>query len=356
MPHRLSLVRRTAELRRLYTRETDSTLLPTVTEGIRALSPDERGTISEVLDHGYETRLFGENPLPAPHQRLRDAVLPDATDAGQQQLEAGILFALGQIAPYHWPETEVVAPMPVCRIVRPHLGDQETVLHMNASAMTPMTAVLLPRLVDGRVHGLAGLRADLRRRHVQLLLADTDPTPRIGLAKTSFRQWAATLAFAEQMIAPEDLLILDDPMTAPEHASIRAGRVAGPVALASALLRRVRVLGDTFWLTVRADRPAGLRMDWAGGRTAVHVATALVHPLAGLAGDRFYVTRLDDGSVTIIITSACGEPTAKLTLHQALLTAPPPFTPVDVSAAWTGFKCVMAEPNPALPKRELAKR
>lgn len=354
MPHRLSLVRRTANLRRIYTGETDSTLLPIITQGLGTFSTDERATISEVLDHGYETRLLGENPFPAVDQRFRDALLADATDAVQQQLEAGILFALGQIAPYHWPKTDVLAPMPVCRVVRPIPAAGETVLHLQAGMLAPMMAVLAPHVVDGRLHGLAGLRATVHRRHVQLHLADGGPTRLVALSNKSFRQWAASLAFAAEVIGPGQLPVVDGRLTVKERHVIRAGRVPGPVALASALLRRLRVLGDTFWLTVRDDGPNGLRLDWAGGRSAAQVATALVHPLTGLAGERFYVTRVADGSVTIIVTGTSGEPTGKLTLHQVPLTATPPFTRVDVSAAWTEFKRVMTAPNPTRPSLELA--
>ncbi|GAA3436956.1 hypothetical protein [Kutzneria kofuensis] len=356
MPHRLSLVRRAANLRRSYTGETDSTLLPIITQGLGRLTADERGSIAEVLDHGYETRLLGENPFPAVDQRFRDVLLADATDAVQQQLEAGILFALGQIAPYHWPETEVVAPMPVCRIVRPVRGAGETILHLNAGILAPMMAVLVPRVVNGQVHGLAGLRATLHRRHVQLHLADGGSTSTVALSGKSFRQWAAALAFAEQVIGPEQPPVLDGRLTTAELDVIRAGRVPGPVALASALLRRLRVLGDTFWLTVRTDGPDGIRVDWAGGSSAAQVAAALVHPLTGLAGERFYVTRVADGSVTIIVTGTSGEPTAKLALHQSPLTATPPFTRVDVSTAWAEFRRVMEAPNPTHLDRVLATR
>ncbi|MFC0433365.1 hypothetical protein [Kutzneria buriramensis] len=351
MPHRLSLVRRAANLRQSYTGETDSTLLPAIVEGIQTLSPGERATLAEVLDHGYETRLLGENPFPTLDRRFRDVLVPDATDAVQQQLEAGILFALGQIAPYCWPESEVVAPMPVCRMVRPVRAVGETILHLSAATLAPMLAVLAPHVVDGQVRGLAGLRATLHRRHIQLHLADGGPTRTVSLSNTSYRQWVAALAFTEEVIGHGQLPAGACGVTAAERGAIRAGRVPSPVALASALLRRLRVLGDTFWLTVRHDGPDGMRLDWAGGRSAAQVAAALAHPLAGLAGERFYVTHVADGSVTMIMTGDCGEPTAKVTLHQAPLTMAPPFTRVDMSAAWTEFRRVMTAPHPELADR-----
>jgi hypothetical protein len=351
MPHRLSLVRKTANLRRRYTGETDSTLLPVVAQGIQTLSVDERATLHDILDHGYETRLLGEDPCPLVNQRFRDVLLTDTTDAVQQRLEAGILLALGQVAPYRWPATEVVAPMPVCRMVRPARGVEETMLHQQAATVAPMMAMLVPRIVDGRLHGLGGLRASMHRRHVQLHLADGGPTRKVGLAGTSFRQWVAALAFAKQVTGLGHVAAVDSRLTAAERDAIDAGRVPCPAALASALLRRLRILGDTFWLTVRGDGPDGLHLAWAGGRSTAQVAAALVHPLTGLAGERFFVTRVADGSVTIIITTAAGEPTAKVTLHQAPLTVAPPFTRVDVSTAWSAFRRVMEMPNPTLDDR-----
>jgi hypothetical protein len=348
MPHRLSLVRRTALLRRRYTGETDSTLLPAVTHGIQTLPPDERRLFHEILDAGYETRLLGEDPVPLANQRFRNVVLSDTSDPVQQQLEAGALFALGLIAPYTGPKTEVVAPMPVGRMFRPGRGVEGTALHLPASSLAPMMAMLIPRLVDGRLYGLAGLRATIHRRRIELHLADGDPTSTVVLAKTSFRLWAATLAFAREIVGREATTDLDSRLNAAEQALIDAGRVPGPAALGSALLRRLRILGDTFWLIIRDDGPDGIRLDWAGGATAEQVAAALVHPLAGLPGERFFVTRLADGCVTVIITTATGEPTAKVLLRQAPLTVPPPFVPVDASEAWTAFRRVLDVRTPTL--------
>jgi hypothetical protein len=353
MPHRLSLVRRTADLRRRYTGETDSSLLPVVVNGIQKLTADERTILHEILDSGYETRLLGEDPVPQASQRFQDTVLPDTSDPLQQQLEAGLVYALGLTAPYTWPETDVVATMPVGRMFRPGRGDTETTLHLPASSLAPMMALLVPRLVDGRLYGLAGLRATMHRRHVELHLADGGSTRTVALAKTSFRQWAATLAFAKQIAGLDALTDLDSSLNTAEQAVIGVGRVPGPAALGSALLRRLRLLGDTFWLTIRPDGPNGVRLDWAGGRSAVQVAAALVHPLAGLRGERFFVTRLADGSVTVIITTAAGEPTAKLLLRQAPLTESPPFIPMDASEAWSAFRRVMDMDKPTLEDRSV---
>jgi hypothetical protein len=350
MTHRLSLVRRLGELRRLYTGETDSTLWPAITTGIAPLTGQSRRTIFEVLDTGFETRLLGESSLPAVDDGIRRAVLSDATDPSQQQLEAAVLFALGRIAPYQWPEATVVAPMPVCAMVHADIKDTQPVLHLRASAAAPMLASLLPRVVDGRVHGVAGLRVRLRRRHVRLCLADGGESVSVGLANTSFRQWSAMLAFAGVLTGHEWPPAFEDPLGAPERAAIAVGRIPGPVWLASALFRRLRVLGTTVWLTVREDGPTGIRVEWAGGRTAAQVATALVHPLAGLPGELFTATRDAADSVTVTIWGTSDEPAATVVLRRSPLSAPVPFERIETADAWNAFNRVMALPNLASPR------
>lgn len=343
--HRLSLTRRVAELRRSYTGETDSTLLSTVTTGLRPLTVDDRVAIMDTLDGGFETRLLGENSRLPLEARIRRAVLADATDSAQQELEAGILFALGSIAPYQWPDTTVVAPMPACAMIRPLSDGTETVLHLRA-ASPPMIATLLPRVVDGTVHGLAGLRVRMRRRHVQLHLADSGSPGCVALSSTDFRRWSGILGFARVVTGHEWPVPFDVPLTDPERVAITAGRVPGPVPVASALLRRLRILGTTVWLTVQPDGPTGIHVHWSGGRTAAQVATALVHPLTGLPGNQFVVTREADGTITVTLLGTDGAATARIALYQAPLTTPPPFTRIDAKAAWAELNRVMALPHP----------
>lgn len=352
MPHRLSLFRRLCALRRIYTGETDSSLLPTVTAAMSTLSTSDRMAILTTLDSGFETRLLGENMLPPVEKHVRRAVLADTADLGQQQLDAAILFALGRIAPYQWPETDVVAPMPVCRIVRPVTADTpdttQMTLHLRPASTAPLCATLLPRVVDGTVHGLAGLRVSMHRRHVRFHLADSAPSVSVALAGTSAREWSAMLAFAHAVTGHEWPLVFDDPLTDPERAAIAAGRVPGPVAVASALLRRLRVLGDTFWLTVCAVGADGIRVEWAGGRSAAQVAAALVHPLAGLPGELFTATCGPAGSITVTVWGKAGEPTATVVLRQTPVTEPPPFTRIDAADAWAQFRRQMTVPHAQL--------
>lgn len=254
-----SPVRQAAELRRFCTGEVAGTPQSDIARRLRSLPPGERAALDDVLSRGHELGLLAEEPGPAVDPRLREVLLPDAVDVGQQQLEAGILFALGKVAPLHWPVTgEVYGRVPVCHVVRPMLATEATNLHLPAETLATMMTMLLPRVVDGSVRGLAGLRARVRRRAVHLHLAES-PAPGVVLSNTPLRHWAAALAFAEQVAGPTDPLA--DGLTAAERKVIEDGRVPGPLALASALLRRLRALGDTYWLTVRADGPTGIRVD-----------------------------------------------------------------------------------------------
>jgi hypothetical protein len=57
--HQLSLVRVLAELRRAYTGETDSTLMPATTDSTGQLAREDRDLVIETLGHNYVARLFG---------------------------------------------------------------------------------------------------------------------------------------------------------------------------------------------------------------------------------------------------------------------------------------------------------
>ncbi|QUQ66060.1 hypothetical protein [Kutzneria sp. CA-103260] len=345
-----SLVLQLRELRRSYTGETDSSLLPAVAAGLRTLPVGSREKTSKIMNSGFEARLLGENCDPPVTGRIRRAVLADAADSGQQQLEAGILYALGGIAPYQWPETKVVAPMPVCVAVRPAVEGGSITMHMRASAATPMITTLLPRVVDGTVRGLAGLRVRIHRRHVELYLADATGSGSVHLANMSVRQWAGMLGYARMLTGYRWPTYFDEPLTDPERAAITRGRVPGPGRLASALLRRLRIFGDTVWFTAQPSGLTDIHLTWAGGHTAPHVAVALVHPVAGLPGDRFIVTPAADGTITITSVEPSGASAARIVLCQSPLTAQPSFAPIDTRAAWAEFDRVMK-----LPAQELSK-
>src|SRR5882757_3310808 len=199
MPHRLSLVQRLSDLRRGYSGETDSTVVAAVVHAAKLLDASERQLLSDGLDRGYMRRLLGHDdvePLPAD---LRAAVLPEAGSARQCELEADILLAAGRAVAHLHPLPELakklsLKPGRMFRMVRSQ-GDG-LVLHLERAVLGPLLLELLPRITaDGSLAGVPGLRAILRRRHVELYLlyARTE----VSLANISYRQWMAALAFAE---------------------------------------------------------------------------------------------------------------------------------------------------------------
>jgi hypothetical protein len=171
------------------------------------------------------------------------------------------------------------------------------------------------------------------------------------LSNTDFRRWAAIRGYAGVLTGEPVPPHIEHPLTEPERAAIEAGRVPAPAALGSALFRRLRVLGDTSWLTVRRDGPTGIRVTWAGGRTAAEVAVGLVHPLAGLPGDRFLVVPAVDGAMTVTALDTTGAlADTTLVLRQAPLNAAAPERREDTTAAWTAFTRALAAPNPSRPR------
>lgn len=349
MPHRLSLLRRVGELRRTYTGEYDSTLWPTVATAMSALTTADRATIYDTLEGGFETRLLGETPDLAVTEPIRRAVLPDSTDITQQQLEAALLFALGQIAPYSRPTPALPGDKVDVPIVRPGVDDGQTAVHLPAVMAAPMVATVLPRVVGQSVQGVAGLRTQVCRRHVRLTLVDSAPLVSVAMSNTSFRQWTAIMAFARELTGHDWPTMFDTTLTEPERAAIAAGRIPGLVSLGSALFRRLRVLGTTSWLAVGLDGPRGIHMEWGGGRTAAQVAAALVHPLAGLPGRRFIATRRMN-RVVIAVSQARGEQAATVTLRQASVDASPPFRRMDATEAWAEFRHALALAHPGSPR------
>ena len=123
MPHRLSLVRRLADLRRLYTGETDSTVGPAMVHAAKLLDIGERRLLEHGLERHYVGRLLGDddaNPLPAD---LRAAVLSEAGSACQRELEADVLFAAGRAVAHLHPLPDLaqklsLQPGRVFRMVR----------------------------------------------------------------------------------------------------------------------------------------------------------------------------------------------------------------------------------------------
>jgi hypothetical protein len=350
VPHRLSLVRRLADLRRAYTGETDSSVHPAMSQACQQLGADERRLLAVACDRHFESRLLGADdadPLPP---EVRALVLPDATSPRQQELDAAILLAASRAASYlhPWPDVArwlTARPGRLVRMVRPQ--PSELFLHLEAAVLAPLMLELLPRITEtGTVAGLPGLRATLHRRHVELYMLGTEPTARVQLANVSYRAWSAALAFTEAAYPePNPLRWLGNdptPLTEPELTALATcSTEAAVTALASCLLRRLGLLAQAQQLNVSMPSPGLLRLRWCGQPTAAAVATKLVHPITGLPGDRFLVvpngknvaiTVLDE-SVTVELHP---EPASEFCL------APPVD---DVAGMWAAWDRVMCAPS-----------
>ena len=285
VPHRLSLVRRLAELRRLYTGETDSSLMPAVTGGMQQLDADDRLKITETLDNDYICRLLGENELPPPAARIRQALMPDAHCDAQRELELAIAVAASRIGDYVRlrPPANPVRPVRVFRMVRPQ---QDTlVLHLEAAALGPLLLEMVPRVTDGVLVGMPGLRARLCRRHIEVYLVDSDPAAVVSLANVSYRQWCAALAFAEAVDPDTEQWWLGNdpqPLTAHEvQALAEHDRAPGAARLTSAVLRRGRLFTGESWITFRRNGCGDVCLEWTDNPSLPWVAAKLLHPVFG---------------------------------------------------------------------------
>ena len=335
MYRRPTLAKRIAELRRVYTGESDSTLIPAAQAALAALDTAHRGDVMDILDSDFGARLLGD-PNPTVGPVIRSAVLLDTAVYRQQELETALLLALGRVHTYHG-HGSALPQRVVCRMVCPTATG--LILQMSTQTLAVLLAELLPRDHDGHLVGLAGLRWRLHRRHLELVLADADPTVHVAVASTSYRQFAAALAFATTAggfaADPHDA---PAPLSELEQVAIALDRSPGPVALASALLRRFGLFRMASWISIEPIGSTCLRIAWAGGSTPAQVAAMLTHPVAGLPDDQFSATSHPDG--TIILSCAGLGGTVSLRQHAASLPRP------NTASAWTAFHQMITAPNP----------
>jgi hypothetical protein len=303
MPNRSSLVRRLAELHRIYTGETDSSLLPVITQSAGGLSLADRVWLLDALGGCQDT------PMPP---AVGPAVLPDATSTQQQRLEAGILYAAAH-----------ANHGPVFRMVRPQLD--ELWLHVHGDALTPLLAVVLPRVtVDGPV-GLPGVRIRRHRRHIELYLLDS--TTRVLLAAVSEARQSESLT-ALGLYGEESVWRnwrQPHPLTDAELAATSTGHLTA--AIGSALLRRVCLFPTVPRVLHSPHAPGVCGVDWPEGRSTREVAAALTHPVAGLPGvvasgcsiTNRHITVTTSGNSSSVVLSGPELPTLDLAPSRRLL-------------------------------------
>jgi len=354
MPHQLSLVRRIADLRRLYTGETDTTVNHDAAHAASVLSTDDRRQLRTALERDFFDQLPGGDDVRPLPQHLRTAVLPDATEPWQQALEARIFRAVTRTTAHlDHPAAAVGAWLAgnggrVLRKVRPQRPHDLT-LHVNGRALAPLLFELLPRITgEGDLVGVPGLRAVLHRRRVELLVLDTPA--RVTIANVSYRQWVAALAFVDAVDSENPLRWLgNDPQPLQhEEREALARVVSGTTAsrLLSCLLRRIGLFSTTSRLSLRRASSDEVEIDWWESPSAAAIAVRLVDPAAGLFGSDHFVAGQGD---RLKITDA--DEAYTVVLGQLR-----PEDTDDVAARWSAWDREMSRPNPMWPSIVGARR
>ena len=335
----LSLTTSIAELRRAYTGEANTTLVPTAKRILARLGQSQLTQLSSIVNGdsgGFSGRLLGR-ASPTVDHKIRSAVLRDATTRAQSELETAVLLAIGRIHSHrrfdrYLPHSELF------RWVRP--DESELVLNLAPQALAAVLAELVPREHDGRLIGVAGLRIRESRRQIELYLADTSPEAVVLVSNISHRQLAAALAFSG-VAAGSPISPGEHPRRLSEIEALFAasGRVPGPIDLGSAVLRRLGMLGQADRIAIETVGSC-LRLDWTGGATPASIAMLLTHPVSGLPDDTFTTTMTPDG--TIILT--CAGLHGSIALRRSIPATPPRDSGPTIADAWRTFDEAMAAP------------
>ncbi|SHF10125.1 hypothetical protein [Streptoalloteichus hindustanus] len=291
---RTSLTQQLVDLRRRYTGETSSQVVPAVRAVTETLDVERRDLL---------VNLLRGNPVAVPVD-LRRALFPEA-GAAQRELEAGLALAAanagGPLALR--PPVSVARPAHAIRSVELEKAPHHTLtLHLHEHALGPLLLGLLPSAQDGELSGLAGLRHRQHPRCVELFLLGADA--KVVLAGVSARTWHAGVVFVEEWLALRGItpqwLWQQSPerLTSAERSHVDSGeRVAGPADLGSAVLRRSPLWNSASWLTQWAAQDLWL-VEWPAGPAQREIVDALLHPLFGLPGSfRHEETGPDSGSL-----------------------------------------------------------
>lgn len=290
------LSRRLAKHRRVSTGESLRSALPAVERGLKGLSRSERGLLAAALSYVDRSQSVHDTTSPLVAEHVRQAVLPDAIDRPQQELEAGIVEAASRaINDLHdFPPVSVCRPARCFHAVIP--GDGYLTLILKPTALGPLLAELVPRDVDGEVHGVVGLRYRLYRRHLELYLVDHPATTRVVLTGLSSTEMKAGLAYLDAVVAvcpnyPRVDQRSPDRLSRSEQLDLTLyDRAYGPVQLTSGLLRRIAVLHTGLWVRTWTHGCSSLQVEWTGSLpTTTSTAAKFADPITGLPGAQLQV-------------------------------------------------------------------
>ncbi|EWM19837.1 hypothetical protein [Kutzneria sp. 744] len=298
-----SLLNRIAAQRARCTGEDPRAVAQRLAPVVGTFAADQRAAVDAALSRGFETRLLGAGTQIV-DEHTRHALLPAASTAQQQRLEAEVLLALGQALSE--PRGVRLAGRSVVPRIHLH-GDGRIDLVLSQHLGAEFLRALLPRVDRDQVIGAAGVRVrpTTMTIGVRLCLADdSNATVHVhGIGQTILRKATADMAGRPGSLVDPDHT--NRPLLAPERDAIANPHDAD----LSALLRRVHILGKATSMAISGGSP-GVAVSWRDGRDAPTVACELVHPLTGLAGDQFHVTwdmqHDKRGAVTVSAASAAG--------------------------------------------------
>lgn len=282
------LSRKLAEHRRVSTGESLRSAVPAVEDGLKHLSRSERGLLAAALSCVGDSRSIPGVSGPVLAEHVRQAVLPDAPCRPQQELEAGIVEAASRAINdlHNFPPVSISRPARCIRAAIPAVD--HLILILEPNALGPLLTELLPRDVDGQLHGVVGLRYRVHRRHLELYLVDHPATTRVVLTGLSGAELKASLAYTDAMVAagadhPRVDQYSPGRLSASEQLDLtRYDRSYGPVQLTSRLLRRIAVLRDGLWIRIWTHGCDSLQVEWAGpAPTTVSAAARFVDPSPG---------------------------------------------------------------------------
>jgi hypothetical protein len=224
------------------------------------------------------------NPAPSMNDVRLKVLLPEASAPAQQDLEARLLMAASGACRSLYGRHPFTYPF---RYICPKTDGLDVV--PLPQALAEFAFEFLPRQYDdGEIGGVPGLRAFASRRGI--ILRTLGPSGRLtgaqvllkGVSRRSWREAVAT-ANAQPLDGPATMSFAHErDLTHAEHQFMRRYQVVnGPIALASAMLRRLHILRSACWIHVwTADR--AFKVEWCHGPDLRETSRLLIRPPAGI--------------------------------------------------------------------------
>ncbi|QUQ64614.1 hypothetical protein [Kutzneria sp. CA-103260] len=226
-------------------------------------------------------------------------VVPDATSLHQRMLETALLLAIRDAQPtFADLQGAPYAGHQVFRMVNPRPNKLTGELFEDVIVRF-MRALIPPVNPSDSTYGVPGLRIVPTSQHLRVHLLDeedrlTDACVIIrNIAGRTWKHiWQAAQAAIEYEDGCVDLLLKHSPLLSRGERGLVDfyWRHAGPIALGSAMLRRIGLLAGAFALDVWTGNGGNyLHVEIDDGPRIYDVLDALRHPLAGVIHSRFTV-------------------------------------------------------------------